>query len=164
VRQLIEIANLGEFETCKALSNLLTVGLILQKLVSEPQKTEAEKIGEDRQVFPRFTVRQIMNGVVMILSLVFLGYNADNFIKTTRQTIKAAGTYHSLKAANQLNQVSFSILTYYYRYHRLPESLKLLEEAGYPVASIIASEGRGIVYEPDSMKGEFRIGAQDESK
>jgi hypothetical protein len=131
--------------------------------VPETQKTETEKLGENRQVVPRFTVRQIINGVVMILSLVFWGYNADNVIKTTRQTIKAVGTYHSLKASNQLNQISFSILTYYYRYNRLPESLKLLEEAGYPAASIIASEGRALIYEPDSMKGEFRIKAQDES-
>ena len=91
VRQLIEVANLGEFETCKALSNLLTAGLIVQKSSVVPQKAETKKVGGARRVLPRLTVRQVMSGVVILACLAFLGYSTGKLIKTVDGTLKAAG-------------------------------------------------------------------------
>lgn len=161
VRQLIETTNLGEFETCKALSNLLTAGLILQKSSTEPQNMETEKIGDVRHILPRLTVRQIISGVVMIVCLALLGSNSDQSLKTMYQAVHIAGFYHGLKTYNQLKQTGFSILTYFYRYNRLPDSLELLKEAGYPADFIIASEGRAILYKPDNTSGTFNLKAQD---
>ena len=161
VRQLIEVANLGEFETCKALSNLLTAGLIVQKSSVVPQKAETKKVGGARRVLPRLTVRQVMSGVVILACLAFLGYSTGKLIKTMDRTLKAAGYYHRLKTSNQVKQVGSSILIYYYRNNRLPVSLELLKNEGYPAEPIIASEGRAILYEPDNMKGLFSLRVQD---
>ena len=161
VRQLIEVANLGEFETCKALSNLLTAGLIVQKSSVVPQKAETKKVGGARRVLPRLTVRQVMSGVVILACLAFLGYSTGKLIKTMDQTLKAAGYYHRLKTSNQVKQVGSSILIYYYRNNRLPVSLELLKNEGYPAEPIITSEGRAILYEPDNMKGLFSLRVQD---
>jgi len=161
VRQLIEVANLGEFETCKALSNLLTAGLIVQKSSVVPQKAETKKVGGARRVLPRLTVRQVMSGVVILACLAFLGYSTGKLIKTMDRTLKAAGYYHRLKTSNQVKQVGSSILIYYYRNNRLPVSLELLKNEGYPAEPIITSEGRAILYEPDNMEGQFSIRIQD---
>ena len=161
VRQLIEVANLGEFETCKALSNLLTAGLIVQKSSVVPQKAETKKVGGARRVLPRLTVRQVMSGVVILACLAFLGYSAGKLIKTMDRTLKAAGYYHRLKTSNQVKQAASSILIYYYRSNRLPVSLELLKNEGYPAEPIITSEGRAILYEPDNMEGQFSIRIQD---
>jgi hypothetical protein len=161
VRQLIETTNFGEFETCKALSNLLTAGLILQKSSTEAQNIEMEKIGDIRQIRPSLTVRQIISGVVMIVCLALLGSNSDKSLKTMRQAVQVAGFYHGLNTYNQLKQTDFSILTYFYRYNRLPDSLELLEEAGYPADFIIASKGRAILYKPDNTSGTFNLKARD---
>lgn len=161
VRQLIESTNLGEFETCKALSNLLTAGLILQKSSTAPQDMEMEKIGDVRQTLPRLTVRQFISGVVMIVCLALLGSNSDKLSGTIRQAVHVAGFYHGLKTYNELKQTGFSILTYFYRTNRLPDSLELLKEAGYPAEFIIASEGRALLYKPDGTSGTFNLKTQD---
>lgn len=161
VRQLIEVASLGEFETCKALSNLLTAGLIVQKSSVVPQKAEAKKVGGARRVLPRLAVRQVISGVVILACLAFLGYSAGNLIKAMDRTLKAAGYYHRLKTSNQVKQAGSSILIYYYRNNRLPVSLELLKKEGYPAESIIASEGRAILYEPNDQEGQFSIRVQD---
>ncbi len=161
VRQLIEIANLGEFETCKALSNLLTAGVIVRKSAAEPQKTETEKVGGVSWIFPVLTIRQVVSGVVIVACLALLSSGADQFVKTMRQTVKAAGYYHSFKTSNQVKQISLSILTYFYKYNRLPASLKSLNEEGYPADYIIEKEGRAILYEPDDTKDAFIIRVQD---
>ena len=161
VRQLIEVADLGEFETCKALSNLLTAGLIVQKTVVEPRKIETEKVGEVRKILPRLTVRQIISGMVMLACLVFLGQSAAKFTNTMHRTIETAGYYDRLKTSNQVKQVGSSILTYYYRNNRLPVSLELLNQEGYPAGLILASEGRAMIYEPDDITGVFSIRVQD---
>ena len=161
VRQLIEVANLGEFETCKALSNLLTAGLIVRKSSAEPQKTEEEKGVGTRQISSRLTVPQLISSVLMLACLVFLSHSAGNFINTMHRTIETAEYYDRLKTSNQVKQVGSSILTYYYRNNRLPVSLELLNREGYPAGPILASEGRAMIYEPDDITGVFSIRVQD---
>ncbi|MBI3811149.1 MAG: DUF4388 domain-containing protein [Nitrospirae bacterium] len=161
VRQLIDTANIGEFETCKALSNLLTAGLIVQKSAGEPKKMDPDKAGRARRIIPILSVRQILSGLFLILCLVFWGSSSGKFVGSIDQMVKASGLYHEFKTANQLKQTGFSVLSYYYRYNRLPESLELLNVAGYPAGFIIASEGSAVVYEPDILNGSFSIRVQD---
>ncbi|MBI1819704.1 MAG: DUF4388 domain-containing protein, partial [Nitrospirae bacterium] len=78
VRDLIELSQLGEFETCKALSSLLTVGLILQKPIAEMPITEPEKpIGMELKRL-LFTGQLIYNGLIIAVCLILLGLGIKN--------------------------------------------------------------------------------------
>jgi hypothetical protein len=69
VRQLIEIGNMGEFETCKTLSNLLTAGLIIQKFAIEQPKMESEKPITLNVRVPWINTRQLVSGLFISLGL-----------------------------------------------------------------------------------------------
>ena len=161
VRQLIDTSNLGEFETCKALSNLLTADLIVQISSTDPEKIKTEKIRAARHGLPRLTGRQIISSVVMVVCLVFIGLNSNRMLKTMHQSVKSSELYSELMVSNQLKRTGFSILSYFYRYNRLPESLHLLKEEGYPAEFIISSTGRAIIYTPENTKSTFNLKWRD---
>jgi Domain of unknown function (DUF4388) len=156
VRNLVEVANLGEFETCKALSNLLTSGLILQKFDSEPQLDEGEKIKDVVHALPRNRGRHLVSGIIIVACLLFWVFSLDRLSGTITQLKGIAQLYEELGKPNLLNRLRFSILTYFYRNHHLPDSLEALIRNGYMGPdSAKGLRGSGVIYEPDNEGGRF---------
>ncbi len=161
VRQLIDSTRIGDFETCKAVSNLLAAGLIVQGASVEPIKLEGEKVVGDRKKLPRISIQHTVSGIFIVFCLIFGGLNAEKAVKSIYQTGRIPRYYYELIKGNQLKQAGFSILTYFYRYNRLPDELQLLKEEHYPGLFKISSTGREILYIPDNAKGLFVLKAQD---
>lgn len=177
VRHMVEVANIGEFETCKALSNLLTAGLIFKKPFVEPQRAEGEKIEEIGQAIDRKTGGRLISGFIITACLLFWGSGLDQLIEGLQQPKEVMVFYHQLESFNKVKRVGFSIMTYFFRYNRLPESLEVLIR-GYSQApgdfarerafrhraleSAAASwnaglSGRDVLYEPNNEMGTFVI-------
>jgi Domain of unknown function (DUF4388) len=156
VRTLIEVANLGEFETCKALSNLLTSGLILQKTVSELSIAQEVDRKPVDVAISRNRGRQLINGSIILACFLFWGLNLDRLAGTLAQSNKIAESYTGMTKTNLLNRMSFSVETYYYQKEHLPESLESLVQDGYTSAdSVKLLSGIGVKYEPDNERGTF---------
>jgi len=157
VRNLIEITNLGEFETCKGLSNLLTAGLIVPKTPIVAEEIDIKKSESLREKWAGLSGRNIISGILMMACFLFVLASYGKIMKTGGQALHGLGIYHELKRNNQLKQIQNSVLTFYYRNNKLPPSLSVLIKEGYPLDSRIDSVGVEFHYGPSSSQNEFFV-------
>ncbi|HET6466655.1 MAG TPA: DUF4388 domain-containing protein [Nitrospiria bacterium] len=158
VRHLIEIGNMGEFETCKALSNLLTAGLISPKLTIRQQQNELEETDKKEERIPWLTSRKTASGLVLVFCLIIILAGGRKVMKSVDQTESIIGLYSSIAYSNTLQHVGYSILTFYYRNHRLPRSLDALAKDNYPVTDLRYDlEMAKIEYEPQPSTSTFTL-------
>lgn len=156
VRNLIKIANLGEFETCKALSNLRTSGLILQKMVSDVPLDEEHDHKAAPIAISGNRRRQLMSGSIIVACLLFWGLTFDRLAGTVAQWNNVGEFYTGLTKPNLLNRMRFSVLTYFYQNQHLPDSLEVLARERYISAGLVKMlSGIGVKYETDNERGVF---------
>ncbi|MBI3995876.1 MAG: hypothetical protein HY349_07860 [Nitrospirae bacterium] len=163
VRNLIETSNLGEFETCKALSNLLTAELITQSTISETEGVLSRPPVKAHFRWPILTLRHFISAAFIISCIGLFGLASNRFIATARQAGEMAEIYHNLKTSNLINRASYSVITVYYRNKRLPDSLKSMNQNGsVPSGLETALKDGEVLYEPDYNGGLFRLRIQDQ--
>jgi len=157
VRQLIEISNMGEFETCKTLSNLLTAGLIAQKYTIEQPKMESDKPITDREKrAPWINTRQFVSGFFLLFCLLILVMGGGRIPQTLQQTEDFIVLCRSLGLPNRLQEVGNAVLVFYYRNDQLPSSLEVLTKEGYIESELpYSTDGPGIGYEPQMETASF---------
>lgn len=149
VRQLIEISNMGEFETCKSLSNLLTAGLIVQKNAIEQAKMETDKAIPREKRVQWITTRQVVSGFIIIFCLLIVAMGIIKIPQTIRQTEDLVSLLRAMGLPNRLQEVGNSTLVFYYRNNQLPPSLEVLSKEGYIASELpYSEEGPEIGYEP----------------
>jgi len=175
VRRIIEMAGVGEFETSKALGNLVSAGLISARtsfesapVIEESEPTDqlsaetpilvTEEKPRERFALPVPSSRQLLNGgiigllvLVMILSMIL----SRNEIKPL-QTLESL--FRQMEIYNQIDGVRFAVITYYYANGYLPDSIDALVKDHYISEDTAnALENDGIRYIPDNEVGEFRL-------
>jgi hypothetical protein len=158
VRQLIEISNMGEFETCKTLSNLLTAGLIVQKYAIEQPKMEPDKPIAHEERVPWISTRQLVSGFLLFFCLIIVGMGVGKIPQTLQQTEDLISLWKSIELPNRLQVVGNSILVFYYRNNQLPTSLEVLSREGYIETELpYSEEGPSIGYEPRPETASFTL-------
>jgi len=158
VRQLIEIGNMGEFETCKALSNLVTAGLIIQKYAMEQPKMESEKAVTLKEGIPWINTRQVVSGFLLLFCLFILITGGNKIPQFLNQAEDIINLCKSIGLPNRLQEVGNSVLVFYYRNDQLPSSLESLSKEGYIVSDLPnGKDGPGIGYEPQPEKASFTL-------
>ncbi|HLG25575.1 MAG TPA: DUF4388 domain-containing protein [Candidatus Gracilibacteria bacterium] len=163
VRHLIETSNLGEFETCKALSNLLTAELIAQSAISETEGVHSQPPVKAHFRWPILTLRHFISAAFIISCISLFGFASNRFIATARQAGEMAEIYHNLKTSNLINQVSYTLISVYYRNKTLPDSLKSMNQNGsVPSGLETALKDGEVLYEPDDNGGLFRLSIQNQ--
>jgi hypothetical protein len=158
VRQLIEISNMGEFETCKTLSNLLTAGLIVQKYAIEQPKMESDKPITHEERVPWISTRQLVSGSFIFFCLLIMAMGAGKIPQTLQQSEDFISLWKTIEFPNRLQEVGSSILVYYYRNNQLPTSLEVLSKEGYIETELpYSKEGPEIGYEPRPETASFTL-------
>lgn len=159
VRQLIEISNMGEFETCKTLSNLLTAGLIAQKYAMEQPKMESDKpINHREERAPWINTRQLISGFLLLFCLLIVVMGGGRISQTLQQTEDFISLSMSLGLPNRLQEVGNSVLVFYYRNNQLPSSLEVLTKEGYTESELpFSTDGPEIGYEPQPETASFTL-------
>jgi len=158
VRQLIEISNMGEFETCKTLSNLLTAGLIVQKYAIEQPKMESDQPITHKERVPWISTRQVFSGFLLFICLLFVALGVGKIPQTLRQTEDTMTLWKRIELPNRLQEIGNAILVFYYRNNQLPTSLEVLSKEGYIETELPnRTEGPEIGYEPKPESGSFTL-------
>lgn len=158
VRHLIEITNMGEFETCKTLSNLLTAGLIVQKYAIEQPKMESDKPAPLQERIPWLSTRRFVSGLLLFLCLLIVVMGGEKIPRTIQQTGDIISLYRSIALPNRLQEIGNSILVYYYRNNQLPNSLEVLSQEGYTRSVLpYSEEGPEIGYEQQPGTSSFTL-------
>lgn len=175
VRHLIEISNMGEFETCKALSNLLTSGLITKNNVIDQPVTEhitgsgtpiIEPIKpQKRQIrIPGLNTRQMVSGVIIIASLLIMAGGGKKVIQSFQKSKEILSYSKRIEVPNRVQEIAHSILVYYYRNNELPKTLAALNEPVYTVSDMSNGEGGPVIgYEAQPGLGYFTLKASMDS-
>ena len=158
VRQLIEISNMGEFETCKTLSNLLTAGLILQKYAMEQPKIESDKPITYEERAPWINTRQLVSGFLILFCLLIVAMGGRKIPQTLQQAEELIDLCKSIGLPNRLQEFGNSVLVFYYRNNQLPSSLEVLSKEGYIGSELpYSKEGPEIGYEPQPETASFTL-------
>ena len=158
VRQLIEIGNMGEFETCKALSNLVTAGLIIQKYAMEQPKMESEKAVTLKEGIPWINTRQVVSGFLLLFCLFILITGGNKIPQFLNQAEDIINLCKRIGLPNRLQEVGNSVLVFYYRNNQLPTSLESLSKEGYIVSDLPnGKDGPAIGYEPQPENASFTL-------
>ena len=131
IHHLIEIGQLGAFETCKALSNLLSSGLIVQTSVSKAQTTQTLKAKTSEKQTKWSFVRMMGSGFVLAATVTLLTMTAGKFSHYVHIFENFGESYKNALLQQQHRQIADSIVTFYYRNNRMPEGLESLILAGY---------------------------------
>ena len=131
VRYLSEVAELGEFETCKALSNLLTVELIV---VLEGLDRPQAETGETKRARPRAPIltRRIFGSLLVIAAVAMVVVLKPESGAGYLYVLSSLNShFQEIKTGNTIRLTESYIRTFYHQRNTLPESLVFLGDKGY---------------------------------
>jgi hypothetical protein len=131
VRGLIDITNMGEFETCKALSNLLTAGLIVQKYKTDAPKKEIGTTTPSKVRISWLSSRQLLSGLIIFICILIMVAGGWQIMQRAKETEDFVGLYRNMGLENRMQGIANTILVYHYRNAQLPKSLDVLSHEGY---------------------------------
>jgi predicted transcriptional regulator len=156
VRSLIDISNMGEFETCKALSNLLTAGLITQKYALDQQIKKPDKASAPKTRFSWLSPQRLLSGFIIFICILIAVAGGLKIVQPTRETGDIIDVYRNIGFPNRLQGIGSAILVFYYRNNQLPKSLDVLSQEGYISPGIPLLKRSGEVgYEPQNDESAF---------
>lgn len=147
VRMIIEMAHQGEFETCKALSNLLQADLIQPTAGSQGRVVvsgAAKPLGTGT---PTVTLR---NGFSLLVlgGVIVAGYFAAQGVLQWRGFNPNPLSFYP-EARQQLNndQIRRAYWVYYFSRFKRPESIQTLLSEGFLAQESVSGTDGGIVFE-----------------
>lgn len=130
VRKLIDLSCLGEFETCKALLNLVNLGYL--KIIAAEGRTHA--VGGGDSVVQRVAgaVGRVALSALMLAALVFVGsrVNLDAFSLSSSPSSFADPAAQRVISRAQMSRIEAAIGVYRLETGALPQKLDALVEAG----------------------------------
>ncbi len=151
VRNIIDSMGIGDFEACKALSNLLTAGLIQvlkvpQTVPSTPKPVGVKVPGLKRK--PIFTSRNIGTFFLFSALIALTLFNVGNFLPAINRSANLFEPYKNLILNSQYQQLSFSIQVFVDKEGRVPQNLNELSNGvGIPADLLVGPWGETISYE-----------------
>jgi hypothetical protein len=147
VQKIIDMVQMGEFNTCKALADLLSKGLISAKGEISIQKEPPEMPVPVREIPAVLKPANLLG--ILLLGLMIAGILAGwaNVIKGIASSDKAMLLLREELAVKQRVQLEEAVLVYYFRNARLPGDLNTLASDLGNIASLV-EEGkeRGVQY------------------
>ena len=156
VQDLIDTSGMNEFETCRALYDLINLGLV--------QRVREEEVGENIRVVEKETSIPLWVPITLISGLALfstvLSWNPINIFFATPQGFAKNAVGYSQETAYRLDRVCEAIDIYYYTLGRLPVSLdRLVSQGILREHDIFDPLGRPIVYRPDQGNGSYQVSA-----
>jgi len=137
VQKLIDISRLGEFETCKALYNLVRTGILIAKRPRHPIPFDALKGGPlntRRIVIPSVFILNTILGITAILLVVFLIAGISVRIRTIRaegpNAVVKASIYRRLISDINIERIKNSLDVYRSIQGNFPDNLETLVKSG----------------------------------
>ncbi len=137
VQKLIDISRLGEFESCKALYNLVRTGILQAKRPKHPIQFNALKGGPlntKKVVIPSVLILNLFLGIIAFLLVILLVGGIISRIKTVQsESLNAAvrvSIYKHLLSEITRERIKNSIEVYRHIQGHLPEQMDLLVKSG----------------------------------
>lgn len=159
VQKLIDISRLGEFETCKALYNLVRTGIITPLKPKHPVPFNALKGGplsSKRIVIPSVFILNMILGVVAVISILLFMSGIVARVKAFRSEdasgVLRIAIYKQLIADISKERILNSAYVYRYTTGGLPERMDELVKAGL-------LEERDLSY-PFRMRYRYKVDAK----
>ncbi len=142
VQDLVDEGRIGEFDTCKALYSLLSLGLIKQ--MGEAAERAAEKAGRDRPVFFKQALGLAAVVVFVILAMLVNPLSVIRVWPDGRAALELAGV---LAETQRQDKIKFALLCYYLERKGYPSSLKELVQTGFLASGeILDRQGEEFIY------------------
>ncbi len=133
VRDIIEKAQLNEFDTCKALFDMIDRDLIEEYSEEEvvDEQAEIKRIAR-KELAAKSTAKLIVIAitVVAVISLITSWKNPFSFYKTTAKYIPVAEDIKLSISRNRLEKINFALQVYYFSYRKYPSDLSYLVASG----------------------------------
>lgn len=137
VQKLIDISRLGEFETCKALYNLVRTGILVAKKPKNAVPFNALKGGPlttKRIIIPSVLILNIILGVMALLSFLILLNGVLSRIKSLKEESPNAAVrvsiYKHLISDITKERILNSVNVYRYSFGSFPEKAEMLIKTG----------------------------------
>lgn len=137
VQRLIDISRLGEFETCKALYNLVRTGILIAKKPRNPIPFNALKGGPlntKRVVIPSVLILNVVIGIMAVLLVILLMAGVFLRVRTIKQespnAVIKTSIYKRLISDITKERIRNSIDVYRALQGNLPDNLEVLVRSG----------------------------------
>ncbi|MCX7945307.1 MAG: DUF4388 domain-containing protein [Deltaproteobacteria bacterium] len=137
VQRLIDISRLGEFETCKALYNLVRTGIILTKKPKNPIPFNALKGGplsKKRVIVPSVVILNVFLGIIALLLVLLLLSSAFSrvrvFMDEGPNMALRVSIYKHLISDISKERIKNSADVFRYSYGTYPQKSDQLVKAG----------------------------------
>ncbi len=160
VQKLIDISRLGEFETCKALYNLVRTGILVAKKPKNAVPFNALKGGPlstKRIIIPSVLILNIILGIIAFLTVVILISGVLSRVRSLKEESPNAAVrvsvYKHLISDITKERIRNSANVYRYSFGTLPEQPEQLVKTGL-------LEERDLYY-PFRMKYKYRVQNND---
>lgn len=148
LKKLIDMAQIGEFYTCKALTNLLSLGLIIKREeFSAPEKKPATAQSLPRVAPTLLHSTKLWNSLMIMLLGIWVFATGSKLIESFTSPLEMSRFFEQELSQQKRIQLEEAALVYYLRTSHLPESLNELAANLHGVASLVEGlKGRGVHY------------------
>jgi len=133
IQDVIDMAQLGEFDTCQTIYELMRKHLVEKVLGLKGKAPKFRRIGLSvKDVFLKVAAFGV--GIAVVVGVIFLlKYLPKNFTFFHKPSLQAVGQVKPFTAQSQLNALAQAISSYFLEHHKLPASFNdLLQEQFIP--------------------------------
>lgn len=156
VQKIIDMVQMGEFSTCKALISLLSLGLIVKKeeLPVPPKPSMAQTVPQAAPALLRPT--KIWNVLLILLFGLWVLVSGAKVVEGLISPLKGGLFFEQELIEQKKTELEEAILVYYLRTSKLPDSLDELAADLKDVAPLVEELGRrGVHYQ--IVEGGFTV-------
>ncbi|MCP4396990.1 MAG: DUF4388 domain-containing protein [bacterium] len=149
VQDLIDMGQIGEFDTCQITYELIQKGLV-ERIPGTVKKGKAPDAARRSSVAATdllVKIASVVLGISILGALVFgLRYIPEDFTLIHRPTIQGTGPIKRLTAQSQISNLTALTHRYFLDYNKFPESFEEMKQAGLIRSARILTDPWGSPY------------------